>query len=271
MTEGETQAATSPKIGGTTSGSSGLNVDEAARLVSQRNAAGRRVHDDPDDPEVVPPKFAFLLMALCVVACFLLFPPAKALCGCVFLASLVWASAIDLRLMIIPDLFTVGLAAAGVVLSLLVPALHGLGPFSVFACLRSGAAAVLGLALGSALGLWIGIGGEMILGKEVLGFGDVKFLGAIGAFCGWQGAVFAVFGGAVFGAVALAAAAVYGAAAGKRARPLFRLESPDGAACGVGWGARFPFGPMLAAAAAAYFLALHPWVDRQLAGYQALF
>jgi len=66
-----------------------------------------------------------------------------------------------------------------------------------------------GLAAGSALALWISLLGEWILEKEVLGFGDVKFLGAIGAFCGWQGAVFSVFGGAFVGAFALIAAELH--------------------------------------------------------------
>ena len=34
-----------------------------------------------------------------------------------------------------------------------------------------------------------------------MGFGDVKFVGAIGAFCGWQGAVFCLFGGSVIGVI----------------------------------------------------------------------
>ena len=32
-----------------------------------------------------------------------------------------------------------------------------------------------------------------------MGQGDVKLLGCIGAFCGWEGGVFSIFGGAVLG------------------------------------------------------------------------
>jgi len=39
----------------------------------------------------------------------------------------------------------------------------------------------------------------------------------------------------------------------------------------VGWGTHFPFGPMLASAAALYYLALHPAVDAYLQRYLALF
>jgi leader peptidase (prepilin peptidase)/N-methyltransferase len=212
-----------------------------------------------------------LLTAASLFACWAEFPPAKAAGGAVFLFGLICATCVDLDEMIIPDLFTIGLAVVGVVLSLALPSLHILGGYSAFACLRSGAAAILGLALGSALGLWLSLLGELVLGKEVLGFGDVKFLGAIGAFCGWQGAVFSVFGGAVLGAMVLVAAHLYRRIAGAQARPLLRLESPTGETGQVGWGVQFPFGPMLAAAAGLYFIVLHPWVDRYLDQYRVLF
>jgi leader peptidase (prepilin peptidase)/N-methyltransferase len=159
----------------------------------------------------------------------------------------------------------------GIALSFAVPGLHGTCAYSLLGCLRSGAAAILGLALGSALGLWMALLGELLLGREVLGFGDVKFLGAIGAFCGWQGAIFSVFGGAMIGAVALGAAGLHRRVAGPGARPILRLELPGEAGCGPAWQAQFPFGPMLAAAGAVYFVAPHAWVDRLLAHYQALF
>ncbi len=206
-----------------------------------------------------------------VLACWLLFPPAKAACGCIFVLGLIGASVIDLDHMIIPDFFTMGLALAGVLLSIAVPALHRMGPFGPEACVRSGAAALLGIGLGSALPLWFGLVGERVLQKEVLGFGDVKFLGAIGAFCGWQGAVFSLFGGAVVGAVALVLAALHERLAPGRPARLLHLESADGQSARLGWGVHFPFGPMLAIAAGLYFLALHPWVDGYLARYQALF
>jgi leader peptidase (prepilin peptidase)/N-methyltransferase len=211
------------------------------------------------------------LLVGAVLACWACCPPGRAACGCVFLPALIVASFIDLDQMVIPDLFTIGLAFTGLALSAAVPSLHEPGAFSVFASVRSAAAAALGLAIGSSLLLWFGLAGEFILGREVIGFGDVKLLGAIGAFCGWQGAVCSVFGGAALGAIALALAALHGRIAGGRPAPWLRLESPDGAAARVGWGVHFPFGPMLAAAAGLYFLALHPWVDRGLARYLALF
>jgi leader peptidase (prepilin peptidase) / N-methyltransferase len=212
-----------------------------------------------------------LLTGGAFLACWLLFPPAKAFCGCVFLLGLIGASYIDFDHMVIPDLFTIGLALVGLALSATVPALHGTGHFSKLACLRSEAAGILGLAIGSSFGLWIGLIGEWILDKEILGFGDVKFLGAIGAFCGWQGAVFSVFGGAVVGLIALIGGELHRRYNGAHSVQLFRLESSGGETGKLAWGAHFPFGPMLATAAGLYFLVLHPAVDRYLAQYLALF
>ena len=222
--------------------------------------------------------FALLVVAS-ALSCALLFSPAQAAGGFVFLLGLICASCVDFDQMIIPDLFTIGLAVVGVGLSALVPALHlaGLSPLHptvpspLLIHLRSAAAALLGLAIGSSLALWLSLIGELLLDKEVLGFGDVKFLGAIGAFCGWQGAVFSVFGGAILGLLALVLADLWRRFGPASAAPLFRLESPSGEAGKVGWGAHFPFGPMLAVAAAAYFLALHPLADRYLALYRTLF
>lgn len=42
---------------------------------------------------------------------------------------------------------------------------------------------------------------EVILPREAMGFGDVKFLACIGAFLGWKGALFSLFGGSVIGAL----------------------------------------------------------------------
>jgi len=212
-----------------------------------------------------------VLAAASFLACWLLFPAAKAACGCVFLAGLICASCVDLDAMIIPDLYTIGLAVAGVVLSAAVPSLHETGPFLAFNCLRSAAAAALGIAIGSALLLWLSLVAELVLDREVLGFGDVKFLGAIGAFCGWRGAVFSFFGGAVIGALVLTAAELHRRVTRRDTVRLLRVESPAGVTGKLGWSTHFPFGPMLAAAGGLYYIVLHPWVDRYLAHYAALF
>jgi len=180
-----------------------------------------------------------LLTALFFLGCWMSFSPFKALCGMLFLSLLVVASFIDLDHRIIPDWLTIGGAAVGLFLSLCLPELHGLAsaqvggalpfPLPHFRALGSSAA---GLFIGSGLLLWIALVAEAFLKKEAMGFGDVKFVGMIGSFCGWHGAVFAIFGGAIIGTL------------GVGLIRLFKKDVPSD---------QIAFGPMLAAAAALYF------------------
>lgn len=149
--------------------------------------------------------FVELLTASLFLLCWVLFPPTKALCGMIFCAILIAGSFIDLDHMIIPDRFTIGGFVVGVGLSFAFPALHGQTGSGIYALdsVRSMIISLQGAFIGSALLLWIALLAESILRKEAMGFGDVKLLGAIGAFCGWQGAVAAIFGGAMIGTVAV--------------------------------------------------------------------
>ncbi len=202
------------------------------------------------------------LTGLLFLFCARAFEPPVMACGWVLLGSLVAATFIDLDTLEIPDALTVGLAAAGVVLSCVVPALHGeRSGFAALDMLRSGADSVEGVLIGSAILLWIAFIGGAILRKDALGLGDVKLVGAIGAFTGWHGAVFAIFGGAVAGTAGLVLA--MGAAR-------IRKKPAEGAAR-LGFGVKIPFGPMLAFAGAAYFLLLHARVDAWFARFADLF
>jgi leader peptidase (prepilin peptidase)/N-methyltransferase len=213
-----------------------------------------------------------LLTALLFVACWKSFPPLVAVCGAIFLSFLLAATFIDLDHMIIPDVFTIGLGVVGMLLSFWVPALHvpPSGYFLVDA-MRSEVVSLQGLLIGSGLVLWIALLAEAVLKKEAMGFGDVKFVGAIGAFCGWKGAVFAVFGGAVIGTIWFAVAFAWEKTTGRRAAVAPPSETPDGEAAPLAFGAHVPFGPMLAIAGALYFLVVHRWMDPWLADIAALF
>ncbi|MBL9189192.1 MAG: prepilin peptidase [Opitutaceae bacterium] len=199
--------------------------------------------------------FVELLTGLLFTVCWLHFPPVVAVCGWIFVSCLVAATFIDLDHMIIPDVFTIGLGVLGVFIAALVPALHGhdSGIYLVDA-LRGVRSALLGLLIGSGLVLWIALIAEVVLRKEAMGFGDVKFVGAIGAFCGWQGAVFTIFGGAVVGTVWFAIAWAWEKTTGRRAAAAPPSETPEGEAAPLGFGAHIPFGPMLAIAGGLYFL-----------------
>jgi leader peptidase (prepilin peptidase)/N-methyltransferase len=232
-----------------------------------------------------------LLTALAYLACWRLFSPAHAVCGWIFLSGLIGASFIDLDHMMIPDLFSLGLGILGVVLSFLVPALHGqsAGLFALDS-LRSGGDGLLGLLAGSGVVLWIALLAEAVLKKEAMGLGDVKFAGAIGAFCGWRGAVFALFGGAVIGTLGLGLVLIgkklsrpapSSAALSSGVEPASLSVEPaslnvepaslDAEPASLSAGTRVPFGPMLSAGGALYFLALHGPVDAWFAKFTELF
>lgn len=214
-----------------------------------------------------------LLTAGLFLACWLTFPPAVAAVGWVFVACLVCATFIDLDHMIIPDVFTLGLGVLGVLLSLLVPALHGQQhEFVAIGSLRSATVSLQGLLVGSGLVLWIALLAEFVFKKEAMGFGDVKFVGAIGAFTGWQGAVTSVFGGAVVGTLWFLVALIWQKIAGRSSAPAaLKSETPEGEPAALGFGVQVPFGPMLAIAAVLYFLVFRGFVDAWFAQFGELF
>lgn len=209
-----------------------------------------------------------LLTAALFLICALQFAPGKAVCAMVFVSLLIVGSFIDIDHLELPDGVTIWGMVTGVIASVLVPGLHG-SHHEVFlaASFQSGISAIVGAFIGSALVLWILLLAEKILRKEGMGFGDVTLLGCIGAFTGWQGAIFTVFGGAFVG---LAGHLVILAFAGKKAFASYQpAAEPDGekpAADGPENGSmRVPFGPALAVASLLYLLWLQPWVDAQFA------
>lgn len=208
-------------------------------------------------------RYAFIEMLTggLFLACWLLFPPAKAVCGMVFVSVLIAATFIDLDHMIIPDVFTIGAGLVGLLLSMVVPVLHGQheGVFVVDS-LRSVTASIQGLLIGSGLVLWIALLAEVLLKKEAMGFGDVKFVGMIGAFCGWQGAVFSVFAGAVVGTVWFAIALGWQQLSGRKVDLPADPDHPEEQPPSLGFGVQVPFGPMLAIAGLLYFLVFHQLV-----------
>ncbi len=216
--------------------------------------------------------FVELLTASLFLACWLLFPAGKAFPGMLLCAIVVCATFIDLDHMIIPDVFTIGGAVVGVLLSVLLPSLHGQShELFLVASARGGVEALLGLFVGSGLVLWIALIAEVILRKEAMGFGDVKMLGAVGTFVGWKGAVFGMFGGAMLGCLWLLMALLWQKITGRAAPIAPRAETPEGQPAELGFGVHVPFGPMLACAGLLYFFILHRWVDDYFAGLSVLF
>lgn len=112
------------------------------------------------------------------------------------ISGLVLGTFIDFEHLIIPDRVTLGGIVAGVLLSVLFPELHGTD--SLLISLRR---AAIGLATGWG-SLWaVAVVGKMIFRKDAMGFGDVKLLGAIGAFFGWRAVLFNILVSSLLGSM----------------------------------------------------------------------
>lgn len=111
-------------------------------------------------------------------------------------SGLVVGTFVDLEHLIIPDRISMGGIVAGLVLSGLLPSLHGV---------ETAAAALWWSSLGVLAGsgtLWAaGVLGKMVFKKEAMGFGDVKLLGAIGAFLGPASILFVILVSSLLGSI----------------------------------------------------------------------
>jgi leader peptidase (prepilin peptidase)/N-methyltransferase len=183
-----------------------------------------------------------------------------------YISFLICATFIDLDHMIIPDRFSVGGMVIGVILSILFPALHGIESLPIISNIQSGLIAITGALVGAGLVYWIAVMGEVIFRKPAMGEGDVKFAGFIGAFCGWQGAVFAMFGGALIGTIILLPCLLLGRLLSRRSADCLVDESGNEGER-VKFGMQVPFGPMLAGAGLIYFLGFNVYVDAYFAEY----
>jgi leader peptidase (prepilin peptidase)/N-methyltransferase len=86
------------------------------------------------------------------------------------------------------------------------------------------------------------VSAEIVLPREAMGLGDVKFMGAIGAFIGWQGVMFSLMLSSMIGAVV-----------GVTLIVMRRRQ----------WSSRMPYGPYIAIAAAIWIFGgkkLVPWL-----------
>lgn len=168
-----------------------------------------------------------------------------AMVGMLFIAILIAATFIDLDHMIIPDIFSIGGMLLGVMVSIFIPQLHGFSQGGMEAHWYSWIESMLGIFVGTSMIYWIATIGEIILKKPAMGEGDVKFLAAIGAFTGWQGALFSLFGGAFIGTIIILPYLL-----------IQQLKQPKELKL-----QELPFGPFLAIGAIVYFLWLNNFVD----------
>ena len=147
---------------------------------------------------------------------------------CILLA--VSCSWIDAKCRIIPDALTYPAIFYGIVLHALMPSACGMTT-----ALSGGLYAFFSALIPAAFLSIFSIGGKKLTGREVLGWGDVKFIAACGALLGGNGALFVLLAGSLSGTV-------YGLILSSiRKRSLKRCT--------------IPFGPFLGAAAVIWTLA----------------
>jgi leader peptidase (prepilin peptidase)/N-methyltransferase len=174
----------------------------------------------------------------------------------------VCAAYIDADTMTIPDCFTVGGTVAGLILSAAIPmGFHRLGWEVTASPVNSFRESFVGMLVGSSVLLWIAIFTETVLKRDTMGGGDVKLMGAIGAFVGWKGAVFSIFAGAVLGVAWIGFCVLFKAVTRRELKFGAKVETPDGQDGDIAMGSHISFGPMLGWASVVYALAIAPRLD----------
>lgn len=110
----------------------------------------------------------------------------SALTAAVFGTTLLGIAVTDARHYLIPDEFSLG----GLALGLLLSVRGGLGGL---------VDAAIGAAVGFAVLYAVAVLGEKAFGKEAMGGGDIKMMAMVGAFVGWQGVLLTIFLGSLLG------------------------------------------------------------------------
>lgn len=159
------------------------------------------------------------------------------------ISGLVLGTFVDFEHMIIPDRVSLGGMVSGLICSALAPSLHGEAEW-----LGSVIASLIGLAAGSGSLYAVGVLGKLAFKKDAMGLGDVKLLGGLGAFLGWQAVVFTIMLSSLMGSIV--------------GLCLIASRKKE-------FQSRIPYGPYLALAAVIWILGGYTWWDayaRWLAG-----
>jgi len=217
-------------------------------------------------------------------------PPVRAVAGMLFFCLLLLGSMIDLDHMVLPDISTLGGMCAGLVLSFIFPDIQHISRTGWWVSddMRSFGFALIGVLIGTGVVFWMRELGEFFLKKEAMGYGDILLMGCIGAFCGWRGAVFAIFGGAVIGCAFILPWMIFARLTQKPSgetpsvpAPMPELDAPPASAPVVAqsteatkgdvpleavpsapaFGVAIPFGPWLALGGFLYYAWLYPQVN----------
>jgi len=155
----------------------------------------------------------------------------EALRGAAFATVLLGIAMTDARAYIIPDEFSLGGLALGIV-------------FALAAGKQALGVALLGAAVGFGM-LWlVAMAGEWMFKQEAMGGGDIKMMAMVGAFLGWQGTLLTVFLGALIGSLIFVPLSLLG----------HKKLVPFGIFLAIGAAATYLVGPAIMAWYAAYLV-----------------
>lgn len=128
-------------------------------------------------------------------------PTDAAIAGSILLPLLILLAACDIESMLVPDAPNFLLVVAGLLLSIALPSIHGETghAFAILDRLAALTSSLLGMAVGTAATWWVRTIGTSFAGKEAMGEADIILCAGLGAFGGWQGALFTLFGGSIIG------------------------------------------------------------------------
>ncbi|MCL1971767.1 MAG: prepilin peptidase [Endomicrobia bacterium] len=113
---------------------------------------------------------------------------------CFLSFCLIVISGIDFYYQIIPDIFPLMLAVAGLLFSIFNETLG-------VSYLQRFLNALIGLVVGGGFLLLIGIVGQFMFKKEAMGGGDVKLMAGVGAIIGWEKVLLAIFIASFLGSI----------------------------------------------------------------------
>jgi len=102
---------------------------------------------------------------------------------------------VDVEHQIIPDEISLGGIVAGLLFSSIFPLWHQGSTF-----LEGFQSSLIGIFAGGGILILVAMFGSWLFKKEAMGGGDIKLLAAVGAFFGWQGALFTLVAGSFVGA-----------------------------------------------------------------------
>jgi leader peptidase (prepilin peptidase) / N-methyltransferase len=137
-----------------------------------------------------------------------------------FFTLLLGIAMTDAREYIIPDEFSLGGLAAGLL-------------FALPGGFRPIGDALLGAMAGFALLYLVAVGGKMVFKEEAMGGGDIKMMAMVGAFTGWAGVLLTIFLGSLLGTIIFVPLALIG----KKKLVPFGVFLALGAAVTFLWGA----------------------------------